>query len=159
MRPAACLNQVFAGRGIGRRGFLQCSLVTAGGLGLADGLRSDTNASDHAGLRSAGETSVILLWMDGGASHYETFDPKPDAPAEVRGELGSIDTSMPGVRFCDHLFRTAQLADRLAIVRSINHQDGLHEGGIHWMQSGYGFPRQFDPVNMRGPRHPAAATL
>jgi hypothetical protein len=105
------------------------------------------------------DKSVILLWMDGGASHIDSLDPKSEAPAETRGEFSSIPTALPGVRFCEHLPRTARIADRLAIIRSMNHQDGLHEGGIHWVQTGFGYPRQMDPVNMRHPRNPAAGAV
>ncbi len=139
-----------------RRSFLRCGALSAAGLSLADLVRWEASANDAA--RAAGK-SVILLWMDGGASHFETFEPKMDAPAETRGEFGAIPTALPGVHFCEHLPRTARVTDRLAIVRSMTHQDGLHEGGIHWVQTGFGYPRQFDPVNMRHPRNPAAGAV
>jgi hypothetical protein len=157
---------------IARRSFLKIGSLAVGGLSLADLLRLEALAGgpEAAGREPSGasnrtaraaplDRSVILLWMDGGASHFETFDPKMDAPAETRGEFGAIPTALPGVHFCEHLPRTATIADRLAIVRSMTHQDALHEGGIHWVQTGFGYPRQFDPVNMRHPRNPAAGAV
>ncbi len=139
-----------------RRSFLQCGALAAAGLSLADMLRLKASAGETARVT---DKSVILLWMDGGASHIDSFDPKMTAPAETRGEFQAIPTTLPGVHFCEHLPRTAGIADRLAIIRSMTHQDGLHEGGIHWMQTGFGYPRQFDPVNMRHPRNPAAGAV
>jgi hypothetical protein len=74
--------------------------------------------------------------MDGGPTHYETFDPKPDAPVEVRGQYASIPTALPGVHFSQHMQRLAALADRLAIVRSIRHNQGNHGAGNHYMMTG-----------------------
>jgi hypothetical protein len=84
-----------------------------------------------------GERSVILLMLVGGPSQLETFDPKPDAPEEVRGPFGSIATRVPGVRVCEHLPRIAARMDRLSLVRSLNHdQAPIHETGLQLMQTG-----------------------
>lgn len=139
-----------------RRSFLQCGALTAAGLSLADLLRWEASADETSRVTNK---SVILLWMDGGCSHIDSFDPKDSGPAEIRGEFASIPTALPGVRFCEHLPRTAECANRLAIIRSMTHQDALHEGGIHWMQTGFGYPREFDPVNMRHPRNPAVGSV
>ena len=80
--------------------------------------------------------SCILIWLDGGPTHYETFDPKPDAPAEIRGQFKAIATKRPGVRFSEHLTRLAGIADKLAIVRSIRHDQGNHGAGNHYMMTG-----------------------
>ena len=74
--------------------------------------------------------------MDGGPSHYETFDPKPDAPAEIRGKFDPIATKVPGVQFSEHMKRLAAIADKLAIVRSIRHDQGNHGAGNHYMMTG-----------------------
>ena len=77
----------------------------------------------QAGTRTTTATPqrrVILLWQDGGPSHHETFDPKPLAPAEYRGELDAIATALPGVQFCEILPRTAALANRFSVIRSIH---------------------------------------
>ncbi len=74
--------------------------------------------------------------MDGGPTHYETFDPKPGAPKEIRGEFTPIKTRTPGVYFSQHLTRLAALSDKLAIVRSIKHDQGNHGAGNHYMMTG-----------------------
>src|SRR5262245_58696820 len=70
--------------------------------------------------------SVIVLWMAGGVTHLDSFDPKPDAPAEVRGTLGAIATSVPGVRFSETLPCLARQAHQLALVRSFSHDSNDH---------------------------------
>jgi hypothetical protein len=84
-----------------------------------------------------GAKSCILIWLDGGPSHLETFDVKPDAPAEVRGPLADIPTSVPGLRFSECLPRTAQLANQLTVVRSITSPLGAHNFAAHYMLTGY----------------------
>ncbi len=74
--------------------------------------------------------------MDGGPTHYETFDPKPNAPKEFRGEFDAIRTRVPGVLFSQHMQRLAAIADKLAIVRSIRHDQGNHGAGNHYMMTG-----------------------
>src|SRR6266850_1957081 len=70
--------------------------------------------------------SVIFLWMAGGVTHIDSFDPKPDAPVEVRGILGEIPTKLPGVRFCETLPQLAGVADKLAVLRSFSHDSNDH---------------------------------
>jgi len=84
---------------------------------------------------SAKACIVIYCW--GGISHYESFDPKDDAPLDVRGEFGSIPTNVPGTRFCEHLPLLAQHADKLAIVRSVTHNDGAHGSALCLNLSGH----------------------
>jgi hypothetical protein len=98
----------------GRRWFLQTGLAGFAGLTLADTLR----ARAAAGSRSA--RSVILFWLSGGPSQIDTWDPKPDAPPEIRGPYTTIPTSVPGVRFCEHLPRQAKLAHKLTVLRAVD---------------------------------------
>src|SRR5437868_2059553 len=70
--------------------------------------------------------SVIVVFASGGQSQLDTWDPKPDAPAEIRGEFGTVPTAVPGVRFCEHLPRLAKLADRFAVLRGMTHDDLDH---------------------------------
>jgi hypothetical protein len=120
--------------GLSRRRCLQFGLGAALGAGFVDLLRL------RAAARSAGPgpvaKSCILVWLDGGPTHYETFDPKPQAPAEIRGEFAAIDTSVPGVQFSEHVPKLAAMADRIAIVRSIRHDQGNHGAGNHYMMTG-----------------------
>jgi hypothetical protein len=81
--------------------------------------------------------SVIYLYMSGGPSQYETFDPKPDAPVEIRGSFSPISTNVPGTQICELLPRTAQMADKLAIVRSFATDDPNHESAGYWINTGH----------------------
>jgi hypothetical protein len=119
---------------ITRRDGLRLGLGAILGGGLIDALRLRGLAS--TGDPHARATSCILIWMDGGPSHYETFDPKPDAPAEIRGKFAPIATRVPGVSFSQHMGRLATVADKLAIVRSIRHDQGNHGAGNHYMMTG-----------------------
>ncbi|HEV3121658.1 MAG TPA: DUF1501 domain-containing protein [Isosphaeraceae bacterium] len=118
-----------------RRDCLQVGLGAALGLGLSDVLRLRAQASATS-ESSKPATSCILVWMDGGPSHYETFDPKPGAPAEIRGEHKPISTKIPGVSFSQNMKALASIADKLAIVRSIRHDQGNHGAGNHYMMTG-----------------------
>ena len=82
-----------------------------------------------AGKVSSKQVNCILIWMDGGPTHYETFDPKPDAPKEIRGEFSPIATAVPGVQFCEVVPNLAKAANKLTIIRSICHKDPNHGGG------------------------------
>jgi hypothetical protein len=103
------------------------------GGGFVDLLRLRAEAAP-AGAKP--HTSCILIWQDGGPSHYETFDPKPGAPKEIRGQFDPIDTKIPGVQFSQHMKRLAAIADKLAVVRSIRHNQGNHGAGNHYMMTG-----------------------
>lgn len=118
-------------RRFSRRAFVQAG-VLGGGLGLSSYLRLA-----HAGqLREVRAKSAIFIFLGGGPSHIDTFDPKPDAPAEIRGEFNPVATTSPGVRICEHLPRLAKLADRFAIVRGISHTLAGHELGTEYLNAG-----------------------
>jgi hypothetical protein len=102
------------------------------GAGFADLLRG---AETTRGV-AAKAKSCILIWLDGGPSHYETFDPKPAAPIEFRGQFDPVATNVPGVFFSEHLKRLASIMDKMAIVRSIRHDQGNHGAGNHYMMTG-----------------------
>jgi hypothetical protein len=121
--------------GISRRHCLQLGLGGLVGGGLIGALRAQTSAAGEAArLRQA--QACILIWMDGGPSHYETFDPKPEAPVEIRGQFEAIATKIEGVHFSQHMQRLAEIADKLAVVRSIRHDQGNHGAGNHYMMTG-----------------------
>ena len=119
---------------VSRWAFLQAGVLSAAGLNLTDlvRLRAAAAASDR---RPA--TAVILFWLGGGPSQFETYDPKPAAPAEIRGTFSSIPTTVPGVRFCELLPLQARLMHRLAVVRSIAHTTANHATGAEWLLTGY----------------------
>jgi hypothetical protein len=123
--------------GIRRRDFLQIGAGGLFGLGFVDLLRLRANASLPGAAPSAGQNiNCILIWLDGGPSHYETFDPKPEAPSEIRGDFKAIDTSATGVRFSEAVPELAKVANKLTVVRSICHKDPNHGGGNHYMMTG-----------------------
>src|SRR3954454_5423994 len=104
-----------------RRDCLRLGLGALIGGGLIDALRLRGLASASGigtGTPSGRPTSCILIWREGGPSHYETFDPKPGAPSEIRGKFAPIETRVPGMFFSQHMTRLATVADKLAIVRS-----------------------------------------
>ncbi len=121
-----------------RRGFLTVGTIGLGGLTLADVLRIEGRADqkNYAAIAAKAD-SVIHIFLPGGISHQETFDPKPFAPIEYRGELNSINTKIDGERFCQTLPQTAQVADKLLVIRSMTHGEAAHERGTHNMFTGY----------------------
>src|SRR4051794_39517368 len=117
-----------------RREFLRAGMAGFASLSLPEliALRSEAKASP-AGER----TALLVVWLQGGASHLETYDPKPDAPAEVRGPYGSIATNVEGVRVGELLPMHARLADRFSILRSLTHTGFCHQQGKQQMFTGY----------------------
>jgi len=124
--------------GMTRRNCLQLGLGTLMSGGLVGALRTRAMAGTSRGehVASGGAKACILVWQDGGPTHYETFDPKPDAPYEIRGKLDTIKTRVPGVLFSEHMKELAKLNDKYAIVRSIRHNQGNHGAGNHYMMTG-----------------------
>lgn len=127
--------------GFSRRDCLQLGLGSLIGGGLVGGLRATASAASStagAALQPARRQAdaCILIWMDGGPSHYETFDPKPGAPAEIRGEFGTVATKTPGLVFSELMPALADVSDSLAIVRSIRHDQGNHGAGNHYLMTG-----------------------
>src|SRR5713226_3118174 len=101
-----------------RRQFFGAAGLAGLGLGLVPDSASAIRPVTTTGKRIR---SCILIFYYGGPSHLDTMDPKPDAPAEVRGEYRSIATSVPGLRVCEHLPRMSQLMHKVAVVRSMHH--------------------------------------
>jgi uncharacterized protein (DUF1501 family) len=100
-----------------RRWFLQTGIAGVAGLSLPDLLRA--RASGEAS-RDRDRKAVILIWLSGGTSHIDTWDPKPNAPSEIRGPFDSMATKVPGVRVCEHLPLQAGIIDRLTLIRSVD---------------------------------------
>jgi hypothetical protein len=123
--------------GISRRDGLKLGL---GGLvagGLSGALRATAVGAGEAERPIKKQADAcILIWMDGGPSHYETFDPKPEAPVEIRGQFSPIATQTPGMFFSQPMKRLAGISNDLAIVRSIRHDQGNHGAGNHYMMTG-----------------------
>lgn len=121
--------------GATRRDFLQVGLASLGGLTLPQVLRLQAKEALKSG-KPTNDTRCILVWLDGGPSHYETFDPKPDAPDGIRGEFGTVKTSVPGVHFSEHIPNLAKCFDKFTIVRSIAHKQNNHGAGNHYLMTG-----------------------
>jgi hypothetical protein len=127
-------------RGFGRRELLRVGGLSALGLSLPNLLGAGrVSASSPPPLSSTfgRAKNVIFLWLQGGPPQHETFDPKPDAPAEIRGPFAPIATNVPGIDFCELLPRTARIADKLAVVRSISTDNNLHDASGYWVLTGY----------------------
>lgn len=138
--------------GISRREWLRVGGLSVLGLSLPALLRAAERPAKVAHGATFGRAkNVIFLWLQGGPPQHETFDPKPDAPAEIRGLFKPIATNVPGIRFCELLPRTARLADKLAIVRSLATNDDNHDVSGYWILTGYpygrGSARQIKPTD------------
>ena len=118
--------------GLRRRDCLKLGLGSLLGGGFVNSLRARGLAEDLTARKS----SCILVWLDGGPSHFETFDPKPNAPAEIRGEFNAIQTKIPGVLFSENMTKLAAISDKLTIVRSVRHDQNNHGAGNHYMTTG-----------------------
>jgi hypothetical protein len=120
--------------GVARRDLLRVGTLSFFGLSLPQLLQLRAAAGAAAAPRAE---SVILLWCSGGPSHLDTFDPKPDAPSEIRGEFKAIETSVPGVQISEHLPETAKVMNRVSLVRSLTSQIAAHEQASQYLMTGY----------------------
>ncbi len=112
--------------GIGRRELLRVGGLSLAGLTLADWFRAGESQAAAPTYDRAKDVSCIFLWLDGGPSHFETFDPKPDAPERIRGPYGAINTNVGGVQFSELLPMSARMMDRCGLIRSMTHSSGSH---------------------------------
>ncbi len=118
-----------------RRDFLKVGALGMGALGLPALMAARAQAA-QTGQRVK-DTSVVWLWLSGGPTHVETFDPKMTAPVEFRSTTGEVKTSIPGMTLGGTFPQMAQLADQLAVVRSFAHTNSGHGGGTHFLMTGY----------------------
>jgi hypothetical protein len=126
--------------GMGRRDFLKVGSLGLGSTGLgvlslSDLLRARARGAEAGTIVK--DTSVIWLWLGGGPTHVETFDPKMTAPAEYRSVTGEVATSLPGVTIGGTFPKIAQVVDKMALVRSFAHTNSGHGGGTHFVMTGY----------------------
>ena len=120
--------------GVTRRRFLQIGVPLVG-LGLSDLLRLEADAAKQG--RVASGKSLIVFWTHGGMSQQDTYDMKPEAPAEYRGMYQPIATAVPGIQVGERFPVQAKVMDRISLVRSVHHENGIHAPSAHWMQTGY----------------------
>ena len=124
-----------ASRDISRRRFLSASLSAGGaGLALSDLLRLQSLAAEQG--RDVPDTSIIQIWLGGGPSQFETFDPKPLAPVEIRGPYRAISSKLPGALMCEMMPLTAGVLDKTAIIKSFTHPYDDHFGVMRWCLEG-----------------------
>ncbi|OAI46386.1 hypothetical protein AYO44_02145 [Planctomycetaceae bacterium SCGC AG-212-F19] len=121
--------------GITRRSVIQAGLAGVAGLSLADLLRFQAQCAVQSAERR--DTAVIFVVQPGGAPQHETWDPKPDAVPEIRGEFAAIPTRLPGVRFSELMVEQARIADKLTVLRSVHHPSTQHSSSVHLIKTGY----------------------
>jgi uncharacterized protein (DUF1501 family) len=119
--------------GLSRRDFLRVGALGGLGLTLPALLRSEARGEERRGARAK---SIILVYLGGGMSHHDGFDPKPDAPVEVRGQYKAIPTCLPGVQLSEKLPLMAQCLDKISLVRSGSHNNDHHETATNWALCG-----------------------
>ena len=119
--------------GLNRREVMQVGYSMLLGASAAGMARGASSSSVVAGLKPK---SMILVFLTGAASHIDTFDPKPDAPVEIRGEFKTIQTTVPGLQFSEHVPMLAARAKQLAVVRSFAHKDNNHTAATHHITTG-----------------------
>lgn len=128
-----------------RRELLRAGALGLFGLSVPDLLRGRAAATPEPRPASFGRAkSCIVLFMWGGPAHQDTWDLKPDAPAEIRGEFRPISTNVPGIQICEHFPRLAERVDRLCLVRSMTHDNGDHTLATHYLLTGESPPRDTD---------------
>jgi hypothetical protein len=124
-------------RGPSRRSLLRAGLLTAFGIGLDDLFRLRAVAGGPGGTKPTKVKNCILVWLAGGASHIDTFDPKPDAPAEYRGQFKPIDTAVPGLKISEVFPNLAKVMDRVTLIRSVTSPEADHDRAAHHLLTGY----------------------
>src|SRR5688572_5290835 len=117
--------------GVSRRSFLSLGVSGMASVGLPQILKAREQSSQLTGTSK--KTSVILLWLDGGPSHIDLYDMKPEAPAEYRGIWRPIPTRVPGFDITEMFPKQARVTDKFSIVRSLHHDTGDHFAGGHRM--------------------------
>lgn len=122
-----------------RRDVLRVGVLSLLGLSLSKYYAlADATEKAHPGAQTSGTAdSVILVWLAGGPSHLDTFDPKPNAPLEIRGNFKAINTRVAGMQLSEHLPRLGDVADKICLVRSVSSPTAAHEIGTHYMLTGF----------------------
>src|SRR5829696_5704916 len=147
MREGAVVSKSSACQGfhtLDRRVLLRAGSLSLLGLGLGQmvGARRALHATESASFGKA--KACILLFMWGGPAQQDTWDMKPDQPENIRGAFKPISTKVPGIQICEHLPQLAQRTDRLALVRSVTHNNADHTQATHFLLTGQPPPRSTD---------------
>jgi len=142
--------------GLSRRDWLRIGALGLGGLTLPGLLHLERTHAEGARPRAR---SVIVLFLSGGPSHLDMWDPKPDAPEEIRGTFQPIATRVPGIRLSEHLPGTAAIMDRCCVIRSMQHGNNNHPAAAYWMMVGMPMTRpapQIVTMSREDRPHPGA---
>ncbi len=115
---------------ISRRTWLRIGALALGGMTLPEILRAQAASGQPNAAKG-----VIMVLLPGGPTHLDTFDPKPDAPADIRGEFRPLRTNVPGLDLCEHFPRLARMADKLTVIRSL--VGALNDHNTHWCTTGW----------------------
>jgi len=137
-------------QGLNRREMIRVGGLSMSGIGLSHLMARPAKSESTAVSRGPGfgkAKRAIILYLSGGHPQHDMFDPKPDAPAEIRGEFGTIETSVPTLRFGEHCPLSAKLMNQMALVRSMNHTHNDHGRGSYWMFTGAMYPGSVPDVN------------
>jgi hypothetical protein len=137
--------------GVTRREMIRIGGLSMAGIGLSDlvaqaGTVSDADRAKH-GPGFGRAKNCIILYLSGGHPQHDMFDPKPDTPAEIRGEFSTIETTVPGIRFGEHCVHSAKHMHQTALVRSMHHEHNDHGRGSYWMFTGEKYPGSVPDVN------------
>ncbi len=152
MKPTHC-NDYLQTTKMGRREFLRAGTLGLYGLTLPQLLQGQAQANTERPARRA--KACIILFMWGGPTQQDTWDMKPDAPSEYRGEFRPISTKVPGLQICEHMPRIAQYTDKLAVIRSMTHDDVNHTTATHYLLTGRGVPNRGAPASEDWPNYGA----
>ncbi len=128
--------------GLTRRELLQVGYSGLLGVGLPS-ITAQQSARAAAATAGASPKQIVIVFLTGAASHHDTFDMKPEAPAEIRGDFKSVATKTPGYHICEHLPQLAQRSDRYAVVRTLSHSDNNHLMSTHHVLTGEKQPGGF----------------
>jgi hypothetical protein len=131
--------------GVTRRALIQAGTSSLAGVGLTSvlGARAKGAVAGSGDASSHGAKQIVIVWLTGAASHHDTFDMKPNAPVEIRGDFKPVSTSVPGIQICEHLPHLAQRMDKYAVVRTLSHKDNNHLMSTHHVLTGHFQPGAF----------------
>jgi hypothetical protein len=133
--------------GVSRRNFLRLGVLGMGGLTLPDLLRLRAQAAGQG--QAVKDTAIIQVMLNGGPTHIDTYDLKPDAPKEFRGEFKPIATNVPGISICELFPLQARVMDKMTLIRSMYHSTADHNAGQHWIMTGFSTSQPGQNTNER----------
>ncbi|MEI6540760.1 MAG: DUF1501 domain-containing protein, partial [Planctomycetota bacterium] len=134
---------------VSRHDLLRVGALSMAGVALSDLFAHAATAAQQEkhGPGFGRAKNCIILFLSGGNPQHDMFDPKPDTPAEIRGEFQTIETTVPGIRFGEHCQHSAKHMHQMALVRSMHHDHNDHARAGYWMFTGEKYPRSLNDAN------------